>query len=120
MCNFKIAYELVLPHLLCVEIGDEEGDIVSGDSLAPQDDEALRPLHQKGRELFHEDGLDVVALLDAQGEPDRVHRALDENPLLFRAADPIKKNFKKKKNLENIKIYIIIINYNKFSSYPTG
>ena len=61
--------KLVPQHLLCVEVGDEEADVVTLDLLPPQDDEVLRPPHHESHELVAEQLLYVVGLLDGNGNP---------------------------------------------------
>ena len=61
--------KLVPQHLLRVEVGDEEADVVTLDLLPPQDDEVLRPPHHESHELVAEQLLYVVGLLDGNGNP---------------------------------------------------
>ena len=61
--------QLVPQHLLRVEVGDEEADVVTLDLLPPQDDEVLRPSHHESHELVAEQLLYVVGLLDGDGNP---------------------------------------------------
>jgi hypothetical protein len=56
--------ELMLQHLLGVEIGNEEANIISFDGFPPQNIEALGALGQEAGELVHEDVLNLVGLLD--------------------------------------------------------
>ena len=44
-------HQLVSQHLLGVEVGDEEADVVSLDLLPPEDDKILRPPHHESHEL---------------------------------------------------------------------
>jgi hypothetical protein len=60
-------HDLVLEHGLGVEVGDQEGDVVALDGLPPEDDEVLGTLGQEAHELLAEDGLELVGLLDADG-----------------------------------------------------
>lgn len=79
--------ELVLEHLLGVEVGHEERDVVAGDGLAAQDEEALGALLQEARELVHEDVLDLVGLLDLDADAHAVDAGLDEHALVLVARD---------------------------------
>ena len=78
---------LLLPHPFEVRVRDEERDRVARARLPPHDDELLGPLRQEARELVAEDLLDLVGLLDREGDPHGIHGALDEAPLLVRARD---------------------------------
>ena len=62
-------HELVAQHLLRVEVGDQEADVVTLDLLPPQDDEVLRPSHHETHELVAEQLLYIVGLLDGDGNP---------------------------------------------------
>lgn len=73
----------MLEHLLGVEVGDEEGDVVALDGLAAQDEEGLGALGQEARELVNQDALDLVGLLDADADADAVHARLDEHALIL-------------------------------------
>ena len=44
-------HQLVSQHLLGVEVGDEEANVVSLDLLPPEDDKVLRPPHHESHEL---------------------------------------------------------------------
>jgi len=68
-------------------VRDEERDRVARARLPPHDDELLGALRQEARELVAEDLLDLVRLLDREGDPYGVDGALDEAPLLVRARD---------------------------------
>jgi hypothetical protein len=61
----------VLEHGLGVEVGDQEGDVVALDGLPPEDDEVLGALGQEAHELLAEDGLELVGLLNADGNSAR-------------------------------------------------
>ena len=71
--------KLVPQHLLCVEVGDEEADVVTLDLLPPQDDEVLRAAHHEAHELVAEQLLHIIRLLDRDRDPDRVDAGLDED-----------------------------------------
>ena len=60
-------HDLVLEHGLGVEVGDQEGDVVTLDGLPPEDDEVLGTLGQEAHELLAENGLELVGLLNADG-----------------------------------------------------
>ena len=61
--------EFVSQHLLSVEVGDEEADVVTLDLLPPQDDEVLRAAHHEAHELVAEQLLHVIRLLDRDRDP---------------------------------------------------
>ena len=61
--------KLVPQHLLRVEVGDEEADVVTLDLLPPQDDEVLRSAHHEAHELVAEQLLHVVRLFDCDRDP---------------------------------------------------
>lgn len=65
-------HQLVLEHRLCVGVCDEEGDVVAWYGLATEDNEAVGALGHEAGELVSEYVLDVVGLLDADGEAERV------------------------------------------------
>lgn len=81
--------QLVLQHLLSVEVGDQERDIISLptisrrihqclssfsylDRLPPQNKERFRSLRQKPRKLVHQNMLDLIRLLDFDTDTNRV------------------------------------------------
>jgi len=91
-------HQLVLQHLLGVEVGDEERNVIALpndqqslpssaqcpasayiDRLPPQDEERLRSLRQESRELVHQDMLDFIRLLDPYADSHTIHRRLDED-----------------------------------------
>ena len=72
-------HKLMLHHLLDVLVGHEEGDIVALDRHPPQDHKGLCTHHQETGELVREDALNVVGLLDADGQPDRVDGGFDQD-----------------------------------------
>jgi hypothetical protein len=53
------------------------------DRLSTQNDEALRPLHQKSCKFMAENALDLICLLDLDADTDGVNRRLDEHSLIF-------------------------------------
>lgn len=53
------------------------------DGLSPQHDEALRALHQESGKLVAQNTFDLIGLLDLDANANRVHRGLDEHPLIF-------------------------------------
>lgn len=53
------------------------------DGLSTQNDEALRPLHQKSGEFMAENALDLICLLDLDADTDGVDRRLDKHSLIF-------------------------------------
>jgi hypothetical protein len=74
--NDKV-HQLVLQHLLGVEVRDQETDIVALDRLSPQNIKALRTLCQEARELVDKDVLNLVGLLDLDAYSHTVDRRLD-------------------------------------------
>lgn len=77
----------MLQHLLCVEIGDQERDIVSLNWFPSQNDEALCSLLQEPCKFVDQDVLDFVCLLDLNAYTDTVDTGLDENALILVARD---------------------------------
>lgn len=58
----------MLQHLLGVEVGDQETDVISLDRFPSQDVEALGALRQEAREFVYEDVFDLVGLLDLDAD----------------------------------------------------
>ena len=54
--------QLVPVHLVRVEVGDEEADVVPLDRLPPQDHKVFRPPHHEAHELVTQQSLDLVGL----------------------------------------------------------
>lgn len=79
--------QLVLVHLLCVEVGDEEADVVALNWFPPQDEEILRSHHHKAHEFMAQNLFNLICLLDSDADADRVDGALDQNLLPVIAAD---------------------------------
>jgi hypothetical protein len=94
----------VLQHLLGVEVGDKEGDVISLeeaklamrgtadrrshqvtclDGLPPEDEEGLGSLGQESGKLVDQDVLDLVCLLDLDAYPYAVDAGLDEDTLVL-------------------------------------
>ena len=89
-----------------MEVCDQEGDVVAlslplertlsraprcadktyFDRFPPKDEESLRPLCQKSRKLMHKDILNLVRLLDLDGNADTVHARFDQDALVLIAA----------------------------------
>jgi hypothetical protein len=76
-------HQLVLQHLLGVEIGNEEADIISFDRFPPQDVEALGALSQEAGELVYENVLNLIGLLDLDAYPYTVDRGLNIDSLVL-------------------------------------
>ena len=57
--------QLVLVHLLGMEVGDQEADVVAFDRFTPQHDEVLCSHHHEAHKLVTQDFLDFIGLLDA-------------------------------------------------------
>jgi hypothetical protein len=97
----------VLQHSLGVEVGNEEGDIISlwisvigklstiiwgrectdWDGFPPQHDKALRTLHHESGELVTQDPFDFICLFDLDRYPDGIDRRFDEHPFVFIPGD---------------------------------
>lgn len=80
-------HQLVLVHLLRVEVGDEEADVIALHRFPSQDEEVLGSHHHEAHELVAQDLLDLVRLFDGDADPHRVDGALDQDFLLIVAAD---------------------------------
>jgi hypothetical protein len=91
-------HQLVLQHLLGVEVGDEERNVIALrnnqhlliansqgpastyiDRLPPQDKERLRSLRQEPRKLVHQDMLDLIRLFYPYADTHTVHRRLNKD-----------------------------------------
>jgi hypothetical protein len=70
--------ELVLLHQLEVEVGDEEGDVVTLNRLATKNDEIVSTESEGASELVNENRLKGVVLLDSDRNSDRVDRRLNK------------------------------------------
>ena len=79
--------QFVLQHLLCMEVGDQEGDVISLDRFPPQDNEALCSLLQEPCELVDQNVFDLICLLDLDAYAHAVDTGLDENALILVARD---------------------------------
>jgi len=98
--------KLVFEHLLSVEVCDEEGNIVALqapesvsqsvsqsvtsmstitnlDRLPPQDKKRLGTLRQEARKLVHQNILNLVRLLDADANSDRIDARLHQHALIL-------------------------------------
>lgn len=101
-------HQLMLQHLLGVEVGDEERNVIALpkrsainpfpsnaqcpastylDRLPPQDEESLRSLRQESRELVHQNMLDLVRLLYPYAHTHTVDRRLDEDTFFLVSRD---------------------------------
>jgi hypothetical protein len=80
-------HQLVLQHLLCVEVGDQERDVVSLDRFPSQDDKALCSLLQEPCEFVDQDVLNLVCLLDLDAYSYTVDTGLDQDALVLVARD---------------------------------
>eukprot|EP01023_Acetabularia_acetabulum_P052221 TRINITY_DN57887_c0_g1_i1.p2 TRINITY_DN57887_c0_g1~~TRINITY_DN57887_c0_g1_i1.p2 ORF type:complete len:148 (-),score=18.54 TRINITY_DN57887_c0_g1_i1:71-514(-) len=79
--------QLRLVHALRVEVGDQEADVVAADGLAAENHKVLGALHQEPQELLAENHLNLVGLLDADRDPHRVDRRLDQHLLVLVTRD---------------------------------
>lgn len=79
--------QLVLVHGLSVEVGDEEGDIVTLDGLTAEDDEGLGALGQETHKLLGEQLLELIGLLHTNADAERVDRTFNQNLLLGSTSD---------------------------------
>lgn len=73
----------MLQHFLRVEVCYQEGDIIAGDRFSSQDEEGLGSLGQETGKLVHEDGFDLIGLLDLDADADRVDAGLNQHPLVL-------------------------------------
>ena len=76
-------HQLVLQHLLGVEVRNQERDIITLDWFPPQNDKALRSLLQESCEFVDQDVLNLVCLLDLDVYPHAVDAGLDQDSLVF-------------------------------------
>ena len=58
----------MLEHSLCVEVGDEEGDVIAFDGFPSQNDEVLGSHHHESHEFVAQDFLDFVGLFYRDGD----------------------------------------------------
>lgn len=79
--------QFVLVHLFCVEVRDEEADVVALDRFPAQNHKIFGPHHHETRKLVAQNLLNFVGLLHGDADPDRVYARLDEDAFLFVAAD---------------------------------
>ena len=97
--------QLVLKHLLGMEVGDEEGNVIALgsvscargssmcigtaylDSLPSQDEKGLGALGQEASELVDEDVLNLIGLLDPDAYTDTVYAGLYEDSLVLVSGD---------------------------------
>ena len=79
MLVWTACYQFVFQHLLRIKIRDEEADIITLDLLPPENEEVLGPPHHEAGELVAEKPLDVVCLLDCDGDSHRIDARLYEN-----------------------------------------
>ena len=70
-------------HFLSVKIGDEKADIIALNLLSPQDDKVLGSSHHESHEHLAEQGVDIIQLLNGDGDPDRVDAGLYHDLLLL-------------------------------------
>ena len=75
--------QLVLEHLLCMEVGNQKGDVISLDRFPPKDDEALCSLLQEPCELVDQNVFDLICLLDLDAYAHAVDAGLDEDALVL-------------------------------------
>ena len=61
--NDKV-YQLVPQHLLSVEVGDEEADVITFNLLPPENHEILSPPHHEPHELVTQQLLYFISLFD--------------------------------------------------------
>lgn len=72
----------MLQHLLGVEVGDEERDVVALDWLPPHDVEGLGSLGQEPCELVDQDVFNLICLLDLDAYAHTVDTGLDVHAFL--------------------------------------
>jgi len=79
--------QFVSEHDLCVEVGDQEADVITLDLFPSENDEVLGPSHHELGELVAQQFLDLVRLLDCNGYSNRVNGRFYEYPLLLVPGD---------------------------------
>lgn len=75
--------QLVLQHLLGMEVCDQERNVISLDRFPPQDDKTLCSLLQEPCELVNQNVLDFVCLFDLNAYAHAVDAGLDQDPLVL-------------------------------------
>lgn len=75
--------QLVLEHLLSVEVCDEEGDVIALDGFPAQNVEGLGSLCQEARELVDQNVLNLVCLLNFDADAHAVDAWLNVDALIF-------------------------------------
>ena len=73
----------MLEHLLDVEIGYEEADVVAFHGFSPQNKEMLRALHHEPHELLAQNLLDLIGLLHRNADADGVNGSFDQDLFFF-------------------------------------
>lgn len=79
-------HQLVFIHLFCVEVGDEEADVIALNRFPPQDEEVLCSHHHEPHKFMAEDLLNLIGLFDSNADSHGVYRPLDQDLLLVIAA----------------------------------
>ena len=80
-------HQLVLVHLLSVEVGDQEADVVALHGFPTKNKEVVRSHHHKAHKLMAQNLLNFVSLLNSNTDSKRIDRSLDENLLLLVSAN---------------------------------
>ena len=99
---YNEVYQLMLQHLFCVKIGDQERNVIALSfptsvrsqngslieqmylhGLPPQYEECFRSLSQKPREFMHKYILDLIGLLDLDANPYAIYAGLYEHLLVL-------------------------------------
>lgn len=75
--------QLMLQHLLCMEVGNQERDVISLDRFPSQNVERLRSLGQEPCKLVDQDVLNFVGLLDLDAYPHAVDTGLNVHSLVL-------------------------------------
>lgn len=65
-------------HLFSVEVRDEEGDIEALHRLPAQDEERLCSLGKESGEFVNKNVLDLIGLLDTDGDSNRISGRFDK------------------------------------------
>ena len=76
-------HQLVLVHALSVEVGHQEGDIISLDGLTTENNEWLGALGQETHKLLGQQFLQFISLLDSNADTQGVDGSLNQNSLLL-------------------------------------
>lgn len=71
--------QLVLQHSFCMEVRDQERDVVSLDWFPPQDEEGFCSLRQESGKLVDQDVLNFICLLNSDADAHTVYAGLNQD-----------------------------------------